>query len=185
MSRSYFNDGDGRRYLKSCVVEIPGLPVRHFPILPDTTELKFEHAGSHKRCTITWKQVPTEPGFAMTVHKAQGQALGRVIIDLAGCVGTEQPYVTVSRVTSLQGLIMVFRNFDTGKIAKRRSEELRKEFIRLTALRRQTITKYEDEREVAQARERLVEKRNATGAKSAKRKAAGKGKGVAAKRALT
>jgi len=48
-----FADCEGRRYLKSCVVEIPGsddveiphLPKHHFPILPDTTDLKFEHGG--------------------------------------------------------------------------------------------------------------------------------------------
>ena len=75
----YFTDREGRRYLTSCIVEIPGsgdvevphLPKHHFPIMPDTTELKFEHGNSHKRCRR--KQVPIEPGFAVTVYKAQGQ----------------------------------------------------------------------------------------------------------------
>jgi hypothetical protein len=52
----YFTDEGGLRYLKSCVVEIddsdavnvPHLPAHHFPILPDTTELKFEHGASIK-----------------------------------------------------------------------------------------------------------------------------------------
>ena len=125
-----------------------------------------------------------ELGFAMTVHKAQGQTLGRVIIDLAGCVGTEQPYVMVSRVSSLQGL-MVLRDFDTRQIAKRRAEELRREFIRLTTLKWQTITRYGNEVEVAQAKEKLKEQRSQPGARGTKRKATVKGKGVAAKRART
>ena len=76
----YVTDDEGLRYLKSCMVEIPKsdnvsmlhLPERHFPILPDVTEIKFEHNALHKRCVIKRKQVPVEPGFAMTAHKAQG-----------------------------------------------------------------------------------------------------------------
>ena len=47
----------------------------------------------------------------MTVYKAQGQTLGHVVINLASCIYTEQPYVIVSRVTSSQGL-MVLHDFD-------------------------------------------------------------------------
>ena len=57
---------------------MPHLPEGHFPILPaDTTmELKFYHGRSRKRCMIKRKQLPTELGFTMTVHKAQGQTVG-------------------------------------------------------------------------------------------------------------
>ena len=93
---------------KSCVVEIdnadavemPHLPKHHFSISQDTTELKFEHNGSHKHCMIKRKQVPIEPGFAITVHKAQGHTMDRVIVDLAGCSGTEPPYAMTSRAIS-------------------------------------------------------------------------------------
>lgn len=52
----YFINEEGRRCLKSCVVEIKGtdavdiprLPKHHFPILPDTTDLKFEHGPSRR-----------------------------------------------------------------------------------------------------------------------------------------
>ena len=74
----YFTNNMGHGVLNSCAVEIHGaedvevshLPTCHFPILPETTELRFEHGGSHKRCTIQREQVPIEPGFAMTAHKA-------------------------------------------------------------------------------------------------------------------
>ena len=46
-----------------------------------------------KRCIIKRKQVPVEPGFVMTAHKAQGQTMARVVVDRAGCSGTEQLYV--------------------------------------------------------------------------------------------
>ena len=141
-------DNQNRRHLKSCIVEIPGadpiemphLPERHFPILPDVTDITFEHSASRKRCVIKRRQVPIEPGFAITVHKAQGQTMGKVVVDLAGCSGTEQPYVMVSRCTSLDGLV-VLRDFDVNQITKRRSEDLRKEFSRIDALRVQTIVR--------------------------------------------
>ena len=56
----------------------------NFPVLPDTTELRFEHSGSHKQYTIQRKQVPIEPGFTVTVHKVQGQTMKRVVVDLEG-----------------------------------------------------------------------------------------------------
>lgn len=160
----FFTDADGRRYLKSCVVEIPDtdavevphLPKHHFPILPDTTDLVFEHGASHRKCKVKRKQVPIEPGFAMTVHKAQGKTMGRVIVDLAGCVGTEPPYVMVSRATSLNGL-MVLRKFDKRQITKRRSEELRVEFARLVSLKWKTVTEYGEQPEIEEAKGKLSE----------------------------
>ena len=123
---------------------------RHFPILPDVTEIKFEHSASQKRCVIKRKQVPIEPGFAITAHKAQGQTMARVVVDLAGCAGTERPYVMVSRSTSLEGL-MILRDFDYSKVTRRHSEDLRKELKRLECLRLKTIVKIgsEDERREA------------------------------------
>ena len=111
-------------------------------------------SGSHKRCTIKWKQVPLKLGFAMTVHKAQGQTMACMIMDLMGCVGTELPYVMVSRATSLDGLI-VLRDFDTKQITKRQSEDMRREFARLTLLKWQTIVWYGTEGEVVEAKAEL------------------------------
>ena len=53
------------------------------------------------------------------------------------------------------------RDFDARQIAKRRSEELRREFIRFTRPRWQTITKYGNEMEVAEAGENFKGKGNA------------------------
>jgi hypothetical protein len=151
-------DSEGKRHLNSCVVEISGcdtvevnhLPNGHFPVLPDVTELRFEHAASHKRCVIKRNQVPIEPGFAITAHKAQGQTMKNVIVDLDGCSGTEQPYVMVSRSTSLDGLL-ILRDFDFSRIKKRQSEDLRKEFARLEILRLRTIVEYGKGVEVTKA----------------------------------
>ena len=179
----YFTDREGRRYLKSCIVEIPGsddvvvphLPKHHFPIMPDTTELKFEHGKSHKRCTIRRKQVPIEPGFAVTVYKAQGQTMNQVIVDLSGCTGTEPPYVMVSRATSLDGLV-VLRDFDARQITKRRSEDLRKEFTHLTILKWQTVLNHGCGAESEEAKQMIEKLREGPWGRGTKRKAdTGKG----------
>ena len=82
--------------------------------------------------------MPIDPDFAMTAHKAQGQTIEMVVVDLAGCTGTEQPYVMVSRSTYINSLI-ILRDFDFGQVTKRRSEDLRKESARLEDLRLRTI----------------------------------------------
>ena len=177
----YSVDDGGRRHLKCCVVEIPGsdpigmphLPAHHFPILLDTTDITFEHRASHKCCVIKRKQVPVEPGFAVTTHKAQGQMMDKVVVDLAGCSGTEQPYVMVSKSTSIEGLI-VLHDFAFNQITKRRSEDLRKEFSCLECLRLQTIMKHGSYEEGREARGLLGDLKSSDGVK--KRKwAAGEG----------
>ena len=93
--------------------------------------------------------------------------MSKVVVDLAGCSGTEQPYVMVSRSSSMEGLI-VLRNFEFGQIAKRRSEDLRKEFSRLESLRLRTIIKYGSEDQVSEAKRSLKDLR--PGSKAKKRK---------------
>ena len=108
---------------------------------------------------IKRKQVPIEPGFAITTHKAQGQTMKNMVIDLSGCPGMEQPYVMVSRSTSLDGL-MTLRDFDFEKITRRHSEDLRKELARLENLRLQTIARIGSEDEVNEARQFLKADKN-------------------------
>ena len=159
----YFTDTKGLRHLKSCVVEIPSaddvsmphLPKQCFPILPDITDLKFEHGSLHHRCTIKRTQVSIEPGFAMTVHKAQGQTMERVIVDLAGCSRTEPPYVNVSRATSLQSL-MVLHKFDFKQITKHHSEDLRKEFACLLVLKWKTVMIHGDSSDCVEVKQVLT-----------------------------
>ena len=158
----YQTDEDEKRYLTSSVVEVVGsnpvdiaqLPKHHFPVLPDVMEITYEHSASHWRCMIKRKQVPMEPGFAITAHKAQGKTMDKVVVDLAGCSGTEQPYVMVSRCTLLEGLV-ILQNFDIKKITCWQSEDLQKEVDRLELLRLQTVVKHGAAGEVVQAKCRL------------------------------
>ncbi|KAJ3772896.1 hypothetical protein FB446DRAFT_620253, partial [Lentinula raphanica] len=69
----------------------------------------------------------------MTAHKSQGSTFESVVIDLNSCTGTERPYVMLSRVRSLDGLV-ILRPFPKSKISCRQSEDVRVEVRRLQHL---------------------------------------------------
>ncbi|KAJ7597824.1 hypothetical protein C8J56DRAFT_720921, partial [Mycena floridula] len=69
----------------------------------------------------------------MTTYKAQGLTFKKVIVDLASCRGSEAPYVMVSRVKSLEGLI-VLRPFKLKHITSRPNEDVRQEHKRQRVL---------------------------------------------------
>ncbi|RXW17049.1 hypothetical protein EST38_g8796 [Candolleomyces aberdarensis] len=125
----------GHRVLTSCVILIvksgpepmPDLRRHEMPILSDTTNIQVNHPYSRTETyTFERRQVPIVPAFAMTAHRAQGQTMDRVIIDLQSCSGSGAPYVMASRATSLDGLY-VLRDFEMGKITCPQSEDLRLE----------------------------------------------------------
>jgi len=159
----YSTDSNGNRYALSCVVESPSisaeplstLPKNHAVVLQETIDIKFQHPHSGKNCQIKRTQLPITPAFAMTAHKSQGQTLKKVIIDLQSCRGTEAPYVMVSRVTSLEGLL-ILRPFQYGKISCRQSQDTRKEFRRLDIIRLKTIAEIGSTIEKEMAKEILT-----------------------------
>ena len=73
----------------------------------------------------------------------------------------------VSRATSLDGLV-VLHDFDARQITKQRSEDLRKEFSRLTLLKWQTMI---DHGCGAEAKQMMKDLRGGAGARGTKRKA--------------
>jgi ATP-dependent exoDNAse (exonuclease V) alpha subunit len=97
----YRVDRDGNRHAISCIVEAPDTSAGIVPGLPDT--------DCYTKDTVTVKrtQLPLLPAFAMTAHKAQGKTLTHTVINLQNCSGTESPYVMISRVTSLDGLLIL------------------------------------------------------------------------------
>lgn len=137
---------DDKKYLTSCIVELPdltadplpNLPPRFVAVLSDEVEMKsLRHPNSGRSCTLRRRQIPLDAAFAITAHKSQGQTMNRVVVDLNSCMGTESAYVMVSRCTSLEGLA-VLRPFPVSKITTHRSQEARDEFCRLDRLRDQT-----------------------------------------------
>ena len=143
----YRLDSQQQRHAISCVVEVtdstgpalPHLPQHHVVALEETVDMTFTHPYSGKKCLIKRTQVPITPAFAMTAHKSQGKTLQNAVIDLEGCRGTETPYVMVSRVSTLDGLL-ILRPFSKTRITRRQSEDSRREEQRLNLLRLQTIT---------------------------------------------
>ena len=162
----YTTDNMGNRYAVSCVVESPNilsssnaLGANQAAVLQDTVDLTFRHPHSQKKCMIKCTQLPIAPAFAMTAHKAQGQTLNKVIVDLENCKGTESPYVMVSRVTSLNGLL-ILRPFKFSKIKCRQSQDTRQEFRRLNMLRLHTIAKIGSSEEQKKALAALLHENN-------------------------
>jgi len=60
------------------------------------------------------RQVPLILAWALSIHKAQGQTLDLVKVDLEGTFETGQAYVALSRATTIDGLWV--RNFQPGRI---------------------------------------------------------------------
>ena len=152
----YKEDSLGNRYATSCVIEsnaitaekMPSLTLGQAVVLQETVDITFKHPHSGKQCKIKRTQLPITPGFAMTAHKAQGQTMKKVIIDIESVRGTEAPYVMVSHVTSLDGLL-ILRHFRREKIKCRQSEDLRTECQRLENLRLDTISEFGSPQEIA------------------------------------
>jgi hypothetical protein len=72
---------------------------KKYTINPETKDLEEEVVGS-------FEQFPVRLAWAITVHKSQGLTFDRAIIDVAQAFADGQVYVALSRLRSIDGLIL-------------------------------------------------------------------------------
>jgi hypothetical protein len=72
---------------------------KKYTVNPQTKELEDEVVG-------TFEQYPIKLAWAITVHKSQGLTFDRAIIDVGSAFADGQVYVALSRLRSIDGLIL-------------------------------------------------------------------------------
>jgi hypothetical protein len=70
-----------------------------YTLNPTTNEIEEKVAG-------TFSQYPLKLAWAITVHKSQGLTFSKAIIDIGNAFAPGQVYVALSRLTSLEGLVL-------------------------------------------------------------------------------
>ncbi|KAK4641670.1 hypothetical protein QC761_512930 [Podospora bellae-mahoneyi] len=83
--------------------------------------------------TVSRTQIPLTAGYALTIHKAQGMTLDKVIVDVSKVFVDKQIYVALSRARSLEGLQVIGLTresvgFDDGEDSEKVRKFLRDSF---------------------------------------------------------
>ncbi|KAE8222309.1 hypothetical protein CF319_g4469 [Tilletia indica] len=134
------------RFPNDTRLQLSNVPIGCFPVTPALTT--FEMATSDPKAPVEKvqrRQLPLQPGFAMTVHSAQGiTASGPVIVDLTG--GGCETYVAATRATRKEHLLLTAKvdlkhlNYPNLPI------NLKKELQRLNLLAENTRTRHDHDR---------------------------------------
>jgi hypothetical protein len=95
---------------------------------------------------ISRRQLPITPAYAITDSCAQGKTLDKVIVDLTlppnrRLASPASNYVALSRVTSLDGLL-ILRPWSEQDVAVPVNSDLKEEIERLSILEKKTIDKF-------------------------------------------
>ncbi|OJT07088.1 ATP-dependent DNA helicase PIF1 [Trametes pubescens] len=140
----------GVRYATVVYVRVPGagqvsedLEEDVVPIFPETVHFQCKINVGGQQCpkSIARQQLPIIPAYAYTDYKSQGKSLTHAIVDLDSANSLQGIYVMLSRVRSLQGLL-ILRPFSVSKLCGRLSQELREELGRIDKLADETAARY-------------------------------------------
>ncbi|KAE8225183.1 hypothetical protein CF319_g2024 [Tilletia indica] len=87
-------------------IALTGLPQGCYPIMPSSSHFNFRNDEDSPVVRITRRQLPIQPGFAMTVHSAQGITAEKgVVVDLRN--GGFEAYVAASRANKKANLFLI------------------------------------------------------------------------------
>jgi ATP-dependent exoDNAse (exonuclease V) alpha subunit len=119
----------------------PGL----IPIFP--SEVTFNiHYQNNPKTKITWRQYPLSAAYTFTDHKAQGQTIENVIVDIGTTkrfpVDPFVAYVALSRSRG-RNSIRLLRDFDNKIFTRHPSEDLRLEDRCLEGLAERTKIRFD------------------------------------------
>jgi ATP-dependent exoDNAse (exonuclease V) alpha subunit len=112
------NDPD-HRWVNGTLATVIGLEENSVMLQDEKGDFRVEPHVWHKvrfvlsagqlaqEITDRYSQLPLLPGWAITIHRAQGRTLEKVFVDLSqGAFAAGQAYVAISRVTRLDGLLL-------------------------------------------------------------------------------
>jgi ATP-dependent exoDNAse (exonuclease V) alpha subunit len=122
----------------------PGLDPGLIPIFPSEVHFTI-HTHENPSSRVHRRQYPMTAAYAFTDHKAQGQTIEFVIVDIGRVkrfpVTPFAAYVALSRSRGRQS-IRLLRDFDKNIFTSHPSEDLRVEDHRLNELDRETKEKF-------------------------------------------
>ena len=116
------------------------------PIFPETArfEVQVMVNGRPTAKRVLHRQLPLHPAYAYTDYKSQEKSLNKAIVDIESAHSLQGVYVMLSRVRTLDGLL-VLRPFVASRVCRRLSQELREELERIDRLSEATRVRFERE----------------------------------------
>ncbi|CAF1272418.1 unnamed protein product [Rotaria sp. Silwood1] len=119
-------------------------------LLPISTSTSAKSNGNRahspaSKITVTRKALPFIPAYSITTHKAQGQTMSKVVVDLRLPPGKEEVasrYVPLGRVKSRKD-IAILQDFPFSALQVKPSKAQRVELDRLNRLNEVTLERYQ------------------------------------------